>query len=250
MKYKLTIAYDGTDYSGWQVQPNALTIQELLENAVKILLRQDVRVHGAGRTDAGVHARAQVAHFTCDQNLDIFSFMGSLNGILPNDVRVLDIEEVSDDFHARFGAKGKIYHYYLSLNRFQDPFRRRYSHHVRHKLDLEVLREAASQFVGTHDFRSFANEAYAGSAAKNPIRTLNRLDVVEEGNGFIRLEFEGESFLYKMVRNITGTLLDVASGKRSVSEISEIMEAKDRRRAGRAAPALGLFMVSIHYQRD
>lgn len=248
MKYKLTIAYDGTEYSGWQVQPNAVTIQELLEKAVKILVRQDVSIVGAGRTDAGVHARAQVAHFSCDQKLDIPPFMTSVNGILPNDVRVLNVEEVSEGFHARFGAKGKIYHYNLSMNRFQDPFRRRYSHHVRHKLDVELLREAAKEFIGTHNFKSFANEAYAGSAAKNPIRTLNRLDVVEEGNGFIRLEFEGESFLYKMVRNITGTLLEVASGKRPVSDIREIMEAQDRRRAGRAAPALGLFMVSIHYE--
>ncbi|MFT4553408.1 MAG: tRNA pseudouridine38-40 synthase [Chlamydiales bacterium] len=247
MKFKLTIAYDGTAYSGWQVQPNALTIQELLENALKILLRQEVRVIGAGRTDAGVHARAQVAHFIADQNLDVSLILASVNGILPNDVTVLDLEEVSDEFHARFGAKRKIYHYHLSLNRFQDPFRRRYSHHVRHRLDVDLLREAAREFVGTHNFRSFANEAYAGSAAKNPIRTLSRLDVVEEPDGFIRLEFEGESFLYKMVRNITGTLLEVASGKRPVTEIREIMEAKDRRRAGRAAPALGLFMVSIHY---
>jgi tRNA pseudouridine38-40 synthase len=249
MKYKLVIAYDGTKYSGWQVQPKHLTVQELLQKTLKVLLRDDIAVTGSGRTDSGVHARGQVAHFTCDQDLEIFPFIGSVNGILPQDIRVLSIEKVNDDFHARYSAKGKTYHYYLCLNRFPDPFRRLYSYHIRRKLDLTLLKSAAEKFIGTHDFTSFANEAHAGSASRNPIRTLRELNVIEEGNGFVCLEFKGDGFLYKMVRNITGTLLEVAEGKRPVSGIRKTFEAKDRRLSGRAAPASALFMMSVDYNR-
>ena len=164
----------------------------------------------------------------------------SLNGLLPHDIRIVNIETVPDDFHARYSAIGKTYHYHLHLDRIINPFKRFYSTHVLHEVDLSLLKTACTFFIGTHDFTSFANEAKKGSASRNPIKHSKRLDLIEEPGG-IRLEFEGHGFLYKMVRNIVGTLLDVCSHRFTIEEISEMFEAKDRRRAGKTAPPEGLF---------
>lgn len=247
-KYKLTLAYDGTQYSGWQIQPNAISIQEILQDKLEILLKKRATVVGSGRTDAGVHAMGQVAHFRHDDELDLFKILASLNGLLPRDIRVKKIEAVSGDFHARFSAINKEYHYHLNLHFVQDPFNRLYSWHLPEKIDLDLLQECAQLFVGTHDFTSFANEAKAGATARNPIRTIKKIDMVPEREG-IRLEFEAGSFLYKMVRNLTGMIIEVAKGKRDLSEVSEILAAKDRRLAGRAAPAHGLFLMKVKYAR-
>lgn len=243
---RLTIAYDGTHYHGWQVQQNANTIQAIIEEKIKIILREDVRVIGSGRTDAGVHAKGQVAHFKHRNPINLFRFLGSLNGLLPWDIRMLKVEEAPLDFHAQYSALGKTYHYHLHLDRVQDPFKRLYSYHVREKIDLEAMRDAARLFLGTHDFTSFANEAHAGCAAYDPIRTLKRLDIVPQEGG-VRLEFEADGFLYKMVRNIVGVLLETAAGKRLKEDIPLILEAKDRRRAGAAIPPHGLFLMHVTY---
>jgi len=248
-KYKLTTAYDGTQYSGWQIQPNAISIQEIIQDKLEILLKRKATVVGAGRTDAGVHAMGQVAHFRHDEELDLFRILASLNGLLPRDIRVKKVEAVPEDFHARFSAINKEYHYHLNLNFVQDPFNRLYSWHLPEKINLDLLQECAQLFVGTHDFTSFANEAKAGAAARNPIRTIKRIEMIPEREG-VRLEFEAGSFLYKMVRNLTGMIIEVAKGKRDLSEVSEILAAKDRRRAGRAAPAHGLFLVKVEYPKD
>jgi tRNA pseudouridine38-40 synthase len=245
-KYKLTIAYDGTAYSGWQIQNNAVSIQSLLEQALATALRAPTPVFASGRTDAGVHAKAQVAHFTSEIAPDLKRLHLSLNGILPDDIRILSVEEASPDFHARYSAVSKEYHYHLHLERTTDPFKRLYAYHDYSPLDLEKMKEAAKYFIGTHDFTTFANEASKGSAAKNPVRTITRLDICHEPGG-IRLEFEGDGFLYKMVRNITGTLLDVARGKITTSSIPQLFEAKDRSLAPPAAPSRGLFLVKVNY---
>lgn len=244
--YKLLIAYDGTQYGGWQVQPNAISIQALVQDAVRTFSRQEVSVIGSGRTDAGVHATGQVAHFKTLSELDIHRLLASLNGMLPRDIRVLRIEEVPFQFHAQRSALSKTYHYHLWLDRVQSPFKRLYSLHVHDKIDLTLLKHAATQFIGTHDFTSFANEAHTGSAAYDAVRTLERLDVISEEGG-VRLEFTGNGFLYKMVRNMTGTMLEVASGKLDVSEIPKIFSARDRRQAGQAVPPHGLFLVNVKY---
>jgi len=247
--YKLVIAYDGTNYSGWQVQPNATSIQSLIQDAIATIIREEITLIGSGRTDAGVHAIGQVAHFKSTQKINTSRLWISLNGILPKDIRVLSIESVPEKFHSQRSAISKTYHYHLHLDPVLDPFKRQFSYHVRKKIDLELLRKAAALFAGKHDFKSFANEAHKGAASKNSVRTLMRLDVVEEPGG-IRLEFQADGFLYKMVRNIVGMLLDIASGKKKLEDIAEIFAAKDRRKASIAAPPEGLFLMAVEYPED
>ncbi len=242
-KYKLTIAYEGTAYGGWQVQTNTISIQSLIEKALTTALRSPISIVGAGRTDAGVHALGQIAHFSTDETFDPFRLQGSLNGLLPRDIRIVQIEETASDFHARFSAISKEYHYHLHLNKVQDPFKRHFALHVPTPLNLGWLQSAAHYFVGKHDFSAFANES---SEYKNPVRTVTRLDISSEPGG-IRLEFEGDGFLYKMVRNITGTLLDVAQGKIDPRAIGELLASKDRRKSSAAAPPHGLFLVKVKY---
>lgn len=243
--YRLQIAYDGTCYAGWQIQPNATTIQELLQDAIKTIIKHPVTLIGSGRTDAGVHASGQVAHFKSDIPFDLHRFLHSLNGILPKDIRVIAGESVPLNFHAQQSAVGKIYEYHLCLDKVQDPFRRLYSWQVHAKCNLQLLNDGARLFSGTHDFTSFANEAHSGSAAFDPVRTIH-IEVLSETGG-VCLRFTGNGFLYKMVRNIVGTLIDVARGKLSTSDITQILEAKDRRLASQAAPPHGLFLVKVLY---
>lgn len=245
-KYKITVAYDGTLYSGWQVQPHSLSIQEVLQKTLKIFLREEIQVIGSGRTDAGVHALGQVAHFSTSHQVDLGRFLLSANALLPPEIRIRDVEPVSEDFHAQYSTKGKEYHYHLSLGKVQEPFHRLYSYHFPYPINLDLLQDAAKAFLGKHDFTTFANSAHLGSASRNPVRTLKRLDVVEEEGG-VRLEFEADGFLYRMVRNITGTLLDCAGGRLSVDAVEELFQAKDRKKAPQAAPPQGLFLMKVFY---
>ncbi|MBS0272793.1 MAG: tRNA pseudouridine(38-40) synthase TruA [Proteobacteria bacterium] len=248
--YKLTIAYDGTHYSGWQIQPNAPSIQHCLQEALADLFSgQRVVVIGSGRTDAGVHALNQIAHFKIEHEMTPNRLLLALNGLLPRDIRVKKVEIAPLHFHSQYSAIRKEYHYHLYLERVMDPFRRLYCWHLLRRLDLSLLKEAAVLFVGTHDFTSFANEPHAGAVSKNPVRTLYRLDLYPVEGG-MRLEFEGNGFLYKMVRNIVGTLIDVASHRLTLTEVLSIFEAKDRRRASRAAPPQGLFLVKVIYPEE
>ena len=249
MRLKMTIAYDGTMYSGWQIQPSAVTIQETIERALAVILPEPARIWGSGRTDAGVHAQGQVAHFILKHEIDLERFQRSMNGLLPPDIRILEVEVVPDQFHSQFSAKGKIYHYHISLGQCHIPFLRNYSALVRPPFDLDRLQKAIPHFVGTHDFTTFANSANQGCAAKNPVRTIYRIDMVPEEHG-VRLEFEGSGFLYKMVRNITKALMDVATGKLESEMIPELFAAKNRRKIGAAAPARGLFLMKVIYDEE
>lgn len=246
IKYKMVIAYEGTRYSGWQVQPNGLSIQEVIQKAISISLRSPCDVTGAGRTDAGVHALGQVGHFVFPERIDTHIFLRSINGLLPPDIRIKSIEEVPQAFHARRSATGKIYHYHLHYAKIANPFTRLYSWHVLEKIDLSLLEAATLYFLGEHDFTSFANEAHKGCAAKDPVRTIQSIVLLPE-EGAICLAFEGNGFLYKMVRNIVGTLVRVAMGKRPIESIPDIFAAKDRRLADQAAPPHGLFLKQVFY---
>lgn len=243
--YKILIAYDGTHYHGWQIQPNGISIQQLIEEKLKIVLRQEIKITGSGRTDAGVHAVGQVAHFHSD-SLHAHKVLGSLNGLLPHDIRILSLEEAPSDFHAQYSALGKIYRYHLFLNQVMNPFKRLYTWHIRTPICHKNLQKGAEHFLGEHDFTTFANEAHSGVAAHDPVRVMKRVDIIQEEGG-IFLEFEADGFLYKMVRNIVGTLVDVAIGKRDPSTIPLLFEKKDRREAGTAAPPQGLFLFKVLY---
>ncbi len=244
MRYKLTLAYDGTHYAGWQVQDNAIAIQVLVQKALETVLRHPLALTGSSRTDAGVHARGQTAHFDSDIPFDLHRLRLSLNALLPPDIRALQIEPVAPSFHARYSATSKVYHYHLHLDPISDPFTQLYRHQVFGPFDREKLQQALPFFCGSHDFISFAN--VKETISSDSTRTLLRLDLCEEKRG-LRLEFEGDGFLYKMVRNITGTLLEIAAGKRHPADIPHLLAARDRRRTGHAAPPHGLFLIQINY---
>jgi len=245
-KYKLSISYDGRAYCGWQKQPNGFSIQEAIEDKLQIVLRHPTLITGSGRTDAGVHAYEQIAHFESKINITPRSFIKSVNSLLSEDIRILKIDEVELDFHARYSAKGKIYHYNLWLEPVLSPFKKDYHHQVRPDFNINLLAAATPLFIGEHNFASFANQANMGSAARNPVRNIKRIDIIPQEGG-VRLEFEANGFLYKMVRNITGTLLEIGYGKRNLNSISELLNVQDRRRAGGAAPAKGLFLYKVNY---
>lgn len=244
--YKLEIAYDGTNYGGWQVQPNVLSIQSVLENALQTILRQEISLIGSGRTDAGVHAIGQIAHFRYSNEIDIPRLFYSLNTLIPEEIRIRGIECTSDSFHAQHSAISKCYRYHLSLNTVQDPFRRLYSWHIRKKLNLAAIEEACSYLLGIHDFTCFANEADQGTAARDPIRNMLQATIRQDEHGAY-LEFSADGFLYKMVRNIVGTLVEIGSGSRLAVDIPYLLASKDRTKAGQAAPAHGLFLMSVQY---
>lgn len=240
-KYKLILAYDGTLYGGWQVQDNAVSIQAVVEKALSTLLRVPMQIFASGRTDAGVHAKAQVVHFTTEKEIDLNRLCYSLNAILPADIRALEVTKADLDFHARYSAVSKEYHYHLTFS--QSPFSRLYAWYIYTPLDLFLIQEASQHLVGTYDFASFANK---GTEVETTTRTLFRIGLQEEEEGLC-LAFEGNGFLYKMVRNLTSTLVAVGQKKLSPSDIPTLLKAKDRRVAPAAAPAHGLFLINVNY---
>ena len=242
MKYRMNLGYDGTHYSGWAVQPNQLSIQGEIEKALGIAMRTQIQIVGSGRTDSGVHARFQVAHFLHDSSLSLSSLCRALNGILPRDIRIYEILPVEERFHARFSVKKKVYRYYFSS--IPDPFNYKYSYYIRSPfINWDLLKKALPMFVGTHDFSAFAS---SGCGAKNSTKTLYALEIIPQERGWL-LEFQGNGFLYKMVRNITGTLLEIALNKRPLDDIKRILDSKDRSQAGPTAPAYPLFLHTVHY---
>ena len=245
-KYILDIMYDGTEYSGWQIQHHSTTIQQLVQNAVRTLVREEVNVIGSGRTDAGVHALGQIAHFRCSSEQNTQYLLKALNGILPKDIRVRDVQEVDIGFHAQKSAYAKEYHYHLVLGPISTPFERQYVWRVPYKIDQALLQQACAEFVGTHDFKSFANSADYGAAAKNSVRTIIKIDIVPRENG-LTLVFQANGFLYKMVRNIVGLQLYLERNGGSESEFQRIFASRDRREAKDTAPAHGLYLYRVEY---
>jgi tRNA pseudouridine38-40 synthase len=244
--YVMTIAYDGTSFAGWQRQRHSLSIQESIETALQTITKEQVRLIASGRTDAGVHAKGQVAHFSLQTPYPKKRLLKSLNGILPPSIRILAIKQANEGFHAQKSALSKEYHYHLCLQEVVLPFDRPYVWHCRYKLDFDLFSESATHFVGTHNFKAFANERGHGNRPKSYERTISRLSVIKTEIG-ARLEFEGNGFLYKMIRNITSMMVAVASGKYPISAIKKVIASKDRRKAPHAAPAQGLFLMSVTY---
>ena len=245
---KLVLAYDGTEFAGWQTQPDAATIQGTLAQAIEKLTGERVLPQGSGRTDAGVHAMAQVATFSTDSSIPTENFLKALNSNLPSSIRVLEVSEVSTAFHARKSAIGKTYRYRMYRGPVCPPFLARYVWHYPYPLDESAMAEAAGMVVGEHDFTSFAavDPERGRDEAVSNVRTISASEWDRDGEEFI-YTVHGSGFLHHMVRNFVGTFLLVGKGTIQPAEITRILEARSRAAAGATAPASGLYLVSVDY---
>ena len=245
---RLDLEYEGTAYHGWQIQPEAPTIQQQLERALLRITRQCVRVIGAGRTDAGVHALGQVAHFHTDSGLEPERLKMALNSLLPGDIAVKDVSEMSGAFHARKSALNKRYEYWIWNGRTASVFSKRFAWHVVKPLDIDRMRQAAGEVVGTHDFSSL--QATGSPPGLKPVRTVQKLLVECRGRSLVRIAVEADGFLRHMVRILTGTLVEVGLGRRCPQDMETIVLARDRRAAGRTSPGKGLFLRWVRYPAE
>jgi tRNA pseudouridine38-40 synthase len=240
----LTLEYDGTDYVGWQVQPNGTSIQAVLEKALAELQGAPVRTVASGRTDSGVHALGQRVSFTPPRLLPLKAYTHGLNGLLPDDVAVRAAELRPPDFDARRAAKNKLYRYRIVVTPHRAPLSFRQSWQLFHPLDVAAMRAAALALVGKHDFAAFRA---ANCEAKTTVRTVRRLELSQPGPDELWIEVEGNGFLKHMVRNIAGTLVEVGHGRRAPESVAAVLAGKDRQHAGRTAPPQGLTLVRVDY---
>ncbi|MCX7822537.1 MAG: tRNA pseudouridine(38-40) synthase TruA [Syntrophobacterales bacterium] len=245
--FKLILEYDGSGYHGWQRQKGVLTVQEVLESSLAIMLGRELHVRAAGRTDAGVHALGQVVNFYARTRLQPMDIQRGLNSLLPDDIVVKHAEEVDQSFHARYSAKAKLYRY-LVLNRpLPSALWRRYAWHVPYRLNIEDLNRALEYFRGEHDFSAFRASR---SSVKSSVRVLYQADCRVESDGLLVFSFLGNGFLRHMVRIIVGTVIEVGMGKRTPDDIPAVMASKDRNLAGITAPAHGLYLVRVEYDDE
>ncbi|SFL90658.1 tRNA pseudouridine(38-40) synthase TruA [Halanaerobium salsuginis] len=242
--YKITLEYDGSNYSGWQIQKNtAQTIQQKLEEALTTLNKSRVRVTGAGRTDAGVHAAGQTANFFLDVNIPVTKIPIALNTVLPGDIICREAKLVAQDFHSRYDARGKKYRYRILNSNFNSVFVRNFVYRVSQKLDLKQMQKAANLLEGQHDFAAFCA---AGSSVESTVRTIYSFDVIQTAEE-IWFDVIGNGFLYNMVRILVGTLLEIGIGKKTISNVKQALIECDRKLAGATAPAQGLTLLEVLY---
>lgn len=240
---RLTIQYDGTNYAGWQFQKNARSVQEIIEVTLYKIIGKVVRLTAAGRTDAGVHAKGQIANFRTDSSISPKNLQKALNSILPKDIIVSRIKEVGLRFNSQRDAKSKLYRYVIVNNDFVYPFIRRFAAKCFYKIDVSSMRRAARYLVGRHDFRSFQTKDGEG---KYSVRTVKKIRI-EKDQDLIYIDIEADGFLYNMARSIVGTLIEVGRGKLPVDGVEEILRRRDRRHCGPTAPAKGLCLVRVNY---
>ncbi len=242
--FRIVLQYEGCKYQGWQKQESTdNTIQGKLENILSKMAGTPVEVHGAGRTDAGVHAKGQVAHFRVDSNMSETQIMNYMNQYLPEDIAVISLKEAGERFHARLNAIGKIYEYRIVNSNIPHVFDRRYVHVVEQTLDVEKMRRAADILVGNHDFKAFTSTK---RGKKSTVRTIESIDIKKSGDEII-MTYKGDGFLYHMVRILSGTLIEVGLSERSVESVKEALESLDRQNAGMLAPAKGLTLIEVLY---
>ncbi len=241
---KLVLEYDGGAYAGWQRQADALTIQGVLEDALGRMLGAAVTVYASGRTDAGVHAWGQVAHFHTDAEYPAGVFQNALNALLPRDIAVVGAEDAPAEFHARFSSVSKTYHYLIWNKPYRSALLLRRAWHVGRPLDTEGMRRCLPLLTGTLDFSSFRS---SGGDDLNPVRTITQFSILETEPGMIRIAVSANGFLRHMVRNLVGTLVEVGRNKMDSNAVRSILESKDRRLAGPKAPAHGLYLVEVRY---
>ncbi len=242
---RLTLQYEGTCYHGWQRQKDDVTIQELIEDRLSIMTGKPVTVHASGRTDSGVHALHQVCNFSTETKIAPESIKNGLNSLLPNDIYILKAEYAAPDFHSRYSAKSKCYEYRMLNTKDIDIFSSRYVWHIKDNLDFQEMRKCLACIIGRHDFTAFRS---AGTSNVNPVREMTRAELSErKESGTASFIFEAEGFLKHMVRNIVGTVVDAGKGRITSSEFKEILDSKDRKRAGLKAPPQGLFLTMVRY---
>lgn len=241
---RLVVAYDGTRYHGWQRQKNGLTVQEVIEESLKVMTEMLVKLLASGRTDAGVHALNQVCNFETRSQIPVDALKRGLNALLPPDILIKDAAVVSLKFHSRYRAKSKIYEYRILNRPDPDIFRRSTLWHIRFPLDVEKMSECLSLINGTHDFSAFKS---SGSANTDPVRTILAAGIFGDEDGVLRLVVEGNGFLRHMVRNIVGTLVEVGQGRMDIKDFADVLESGDRRLAGKKAPPQGLFLMAVKY---
>ena len=247
MNYKMILQYDGTRYNGWQKQGNTdNTIQGKLETLLSRIAGEPVEIHGAGRTDAGVHARRFALSFCYTGKVPMQKIVPALNAHLPPDIRAVDIRSVPDGFHARYAAHAKTYRYYILNARVDDPFTYDTCHRVGAALNLPAMQAAAAQFIGTHDFSALCASGSSAAAHGDTVRTITDCTVVQNGDLFT-ISVTADGYLYNMVRILAGTLVDAGLGKRTPESIPALLESGDRRRAGPTLPAKGLFLEKVDY---
>lgn len=243
MRVKLVVAYEGTNYCGWQIQPNGITIEQVLNETLSSLLGEEITVTGASRTDAGVHSLGNVAVFETHTKMPAEKISFALNQRLPEDIVVQESCQVPEDFHPRFSKSRKTYEYRILNCRFRQPLERRTSYFYHYPLDVSAMQKATAYLVGEHDFTSFAS---VHAQTNTYVRTIYALDVVREGD-MIRIRVQGNGFLYNMVRIIAGTLIQVGAGIKKPEDMESILAGKDRELAGPTAPAHGLTMIGLEY---
>lgn len=243
-RVKLTVAYDGTNYCGWQIQPNGLAVQEVLNRCLQELLKEKISVIGASRTDAGVHALGNVCVFDTQSRMPADKVSFALNTYLPEDIRIQDSCQVPEDFHPRFQRTIKTYEYKILNRQFPDPTKRLYTHFCYYPLDVEAMQKGGAYLVGKHDFKSFSTEK---PGAENTVREIYSLEVVRGTDDIITIRVTGNGFLYNMVRIIAGTLLRVGIGNISPEGVKQILEGRNRKFAGETARPQGLTLVKIDY---
>ena len=242
----LVIAYDGTNYCGWQTQKNGIAVEEVINRTLSDLTCEDIKVIGASRTDAGVHAYGNVAVFDTDSRIPGDKFVYALNRFLPDDIVIQESKEVASDFHPRHVNCKKTYEYRILNRRVPLPTKHRYAHFLYYNLDIEKMRDAAKILVGTHDFKSFCS---VNTQVKDTVRTIYNIDVIRENEDVVIRVF-GNGFLYNMVRIIAGTLISVGTGLTAPEKVKKMLEAKNRQAAGPTAPAKGLTLVKILYEDE
>ncbi len=251
--YRLTVRYDGTPFSGWQIQDDEPTVQGEIENALATVLREPVRITGAGRTDAGVHALGQVANFHWDGEIDLGESLRSLNALTPPEIAVIDFEVAPPDFDARRSPSRKRYRYAILNSNYPDPFLNCFCWRIQMPLDWEAMEAAGRILIGEHDFAAFRA---AGSEDRGTVRPLDSIEfgsggflaVGEQSENLHHIDFTAPGFLYKMVRNLVGTLVDVGLGKLTSEDVGKILESRDRTQASKTAPARGLCLIEVCYE--
>ncbi|WP_141434145.1 tRNA pseudouridine(38-40) synthase TruA [Bacillus sp. 03113] len=244
-RYKCTISYDGSEFSGFQIQPKERTVQGVLEKALKKLHKgEEIKVHASGRTDAGVHAKGQVIHFDSNLDIPLSKWKLALNSALPPDIVILQVEEAKANFHAQYDTIGKEYRYFVHISRVKDPFKRHYAHQYPYEVDLKRMEDAIRFLIGTHDFTSFCSTK---TDKENKVRTIEKIDLYKEDDLLV-FRFRGNGFLYNMVRIMVGTLLDVGRGYRSADSVADILVKKDRKLAGKTSSAKGLYLWEVFYE--